>query len=89
MTLLFDIPPVSAGIGVFAGVAFFFVLIAVAFIVFKMLKRTMKMAFRIAIVGIILAIAAIGAIAIFALGYGGFGRGSGQPPKRPAVVQPK
>jgi hypothetical protein len=72
--LLFDVSPLSGGIGIFAGVVFFFVLLGVAFIAFKLLKRTVKMAFRMAIVGIIVVIAIAGSIAFFWLG-------SGKPPR--------
>jgi hypothetical protein len=70
MTLLFDIAPLGGGIGIFAAAAFFLVFLAVAFIAFKMLKRTVKMAFRIAVVAIILAIAVAGSVALWALGSG-------------------
>jgi len=79
-SLLFDMSPLSAGIGLFAGVVFFFVFLAVAFIAFKLLKRTVKMAFRMAIVGIIVAIAIAGSIAFFWLG--------GSKPPRPQPRNP-
>ena len=68
MTILFDAAPVAGGIAIFAGVAFFFVFLAIAFFVFKMLKRTVKMAFRVVIVAVILAIAVAGSIFLFAVG---------------------
>jgi len=40
---------------------------AVAFIAFKMLKRSVKMAFRLAIVGVILVIAVAGSVALWAI----------------------
>jgi len=70
MTLFLDVAPVAGGIAIFGGVAFFFVCLAVAFIAFKMLKRTVKMAFRVAIVAIILSIAVAGSVAFWALGSG-------------------
>jgi EamA domain-containing membrane protein RarD len=63
-TLLFDVAPVGGGIGAIVGIAFFLVLAAVAFIAYKMLKKTVKMAVRMAVVVAILAIAFVGSIAL-------------------------
>lgn len=89
--LLFDMAPIGAGIGLIGGVAFFLVLAVIAFIAFLMLKKTLKMAFRIAIVGIILVIAIAGSIAIFVFGIGLDGGGGNRPgpPNRPKATQPK
>ena len=57
----------SGGTEVFAAVVFFLIFLAVAFVAFKMLKRTVKMAFRIAIVAVILAVAVAGSVALWAL----------------------
>ena len=64
--ILFDIPPIGGGVGIGLAVVFFLIVAAVALIAFKILKRTVKMAFRMAIVGIILLIAVIGGIAFLA-----------------------
>ena len=48
--------------GAAVGIAFFLVFAAVAVIAFRLLKRTMKMAFRMAIVAVILLIAIVGGI---------------------------
>lgn len=56
--------------GIIAAAVFLFVFIAAAFIVFKMLKRTVKMAFRVGIVAVILAVAVAGSVAVWALGSG-------------------
>lgn len=69
--ILLDVAPVAGGIGIVAAVVFFFVFLAAAFIAFKMLKRTVKMAFRVAIVAVILAVAVAGSVALWALGTGG------------------
>ena len=66
--LLFDVPVSAGGVGIFAAVAVLLVFIGAAFVAFKLLKRTMKMAFRIAIVGIILAIGLAGSIFFWAVG---------------------
>lgn len=71
MTILFDVAPVAGGVGVVAAVMFFLVLLAAAFIAFKMLKRTVKMAFRMVIVAVILAVAIAGSIGLWAFSGGG------------------
>lgn len=55
---------------VLAAVAFFLIFLPVAFVAFKMLERTVKMVFRIAIVAIILAVAVAGSAAIWVIGTG-------------------
>lgn len=68
MTLFLDAAPVAGGIAIFAGVAFFFVFLAVAVVVYKILKKSVKMAVRIVIVALILAIAVAGSVFLFAVG---------------------
>ena len=70
MTLL-DIAPVGGGTALVAAGVFFVALAAGAFVVFKLLKKTVKMAFRMAIVGVILLIAIIGSISFWWLGKAG------------------
>jgi hypothetical protein len=71
MIFLFDVTPdpISAAgpAGLGTAAAFFLVIAAGAFIVFKLLKRSVKMAFRMAIVAIILVIAVAGSIALWAI----------------------
>jgi hypothetical protein len=86
MTLLFNIALVGGEIGAVLGIAFFFVLAAVAFIAYKMLKRTVKMAVRMAVVIAILAIAFVGSIALLWFGTSG---GSGSRPARPTPAAQK
>ncbi len=69
-TLLFDVAPIG-GIGAFLGIAFFFIFVVIAFVAYKLLKRTVKMAVRMAVVIVILAIALIGSIAFLWFGSGG------------------
>ena len=64
--LILDVAPVAAGIGIFAGAAFFLVLAAIAFVAFRMLRRTAKLAVRLAIAGLILLVAAAGTVLIWA-----------------------
>lgn len=82
MTLFLDVAPVTSGLGIFAGVAFLLILLAVAFIAFKLLKKSVKMAVRIAIVAIIIAIA-VGGSAIFLLS----GSSKESRPARPAATR--
>lgn len=77
MTIFLDIAPIAGGIGVVAAVVFFLALLAAAFIAFKMLKKTVKMAFRMVIVAVILAIAIAGSIALWA--FSGSGGSSEKP----------
>jgi len=89
-TLLLDAAPIGTGIGIVAGVIFFVVLAIVAFFAFMMLKKTLKMAFRMAIVGVILLIAIAGSIAIYVFGVGVSSGGKGsKTPERPKASQPK
>ena len=69
--LLFDIPPVptpGGTAGIVGAAVFLLIFGAAAFIAFKMLKRSVKMAFRLAIVAVILVIAVAGSAALWALG---------------------
>lgn len=68
MMMLFDVPVPGGGAGAIAAVAVLFIFIAAAFIAFRLLKKTMKMAFRIAIVAIILAIGLAGSVFFYAIG---------------------
>ena len=82
---LLDVAPVGGGIAIFAGVAFFLVLAAVAFVAFLLLRKTLKMAFRLLIVAVIMVVAIAGSIALFMFG------GGSKPtrPDRPRPVQTK
>jgi hypothetical protein len=70
MTVLLDIAPDPSPLGVSMIVGFFLVFIAIAYVVFRLLRKSMKLAFRLAIVGIILLIAVIGALSIYLFGIG-------------------
>lgn len=85
VTSLFDLAPIGGGLGIFAAIAFFLVLLAVAFIAYKLLKKTVKMAFRMVIVAVILAIAVAGSVALWAFGTGNPARP--QPHPRPAQIK--
>ena len=83
--LLLDVGPVGTGIGLFAAVAFFLVCAVVAFAAFLLLKKTLKMAFRVGIVIVLLVIAVVGGIAFVWFGYKA---DTGRRP-RPPVVRPR
>ena len=85
-TLLFDIAPVGGGIGAILGLGFFFVVAAVAFITYRMLKKTVKMAVRMTIVVAILLIALIGSVALLLFSSRG---GSGPTRPTPTTQKPR
>ena len=61
-----DVAPAGAGaIGVVFAVGFFLMLAGAAFIAYKSLRKTMKWAFRIAIVVGILVVALVGSITLW------------------------
>lgn len=67
----------GTAVGILAGVAFFIVLAVVAFVAFRMLKRTAKLALRLTIAGLILLIACAGTLLIW------WGSASVSKPTRP------
>lgn len=81
--MLFDISPLSGGVGIGLAVFFFLICAVIAFIAFKMLKKTVKMAVRMVIVAIILLVAVIGGTALLFIGSGSSG------PKGPPVKTTK
>jgi hypothetical protein len=63
-------PAVVGAIGLTAGVVFFFILAAVAYVIFRILRKSVRMAFRMAIVAAILVIALVGTISFYWFGTG-------------------
>ena len=63
--LLIDVMPELGAVGITAVVGFFLVFAAVAYIAFRLLKRTVRMALRMAIVAVILVVALAGSILIY------------------------
>lgn len=67
--LLFDVPIpdeyTASAVGVGLAAVFFLVFCGIAVFAYKMLKRTMKMAFRMVIVALILIIAVVGSLAFY------------------------
>ncbi|HRI02134.1 MAG TPA: hypothetical protein PLL77_00205 [Pyrinomonadaceae bacterium] len=66
--LFFDAAPSGPAFWAFSAVVFVMICIAVAITAFLLLRKTLKMAFRMAIVGVILLIAIVGGIAALYLG---------------------
>ena len=64
---LFDLSPISsgAGAGIFLVVAFFFVALGSGVFAFVMLRKTIKMAIRMAVVAVVLLIAVFGSVALW------------------------
>ena len=62
---MLDIAPGSGIIAVIVAVSFFLVLAGAAYIAFKALAKTMKMAVRMIIVVVILVIAVVGSISLW------------------------
>jgi len=86
MTLLLFQTESLPEIGTFAivaGVGAFLLLAAVAYIVFRLTRKTVKMAVRLAIVAVILLVALVGSIAV----YWKSGSGSKQPRPRPSPAR--
>ncbi len=63
--MMLDIAPSGGVIGAVVAVSFFLVLAGAAYIAFKALKKTAKMAIRMLIVSIILVIAVVGSISLW------------------------
>ena len=61
----------SSIVGIVLGVGFLLAALAAAYIAFRMLRKTVKMAFRLAIVAMILVIGLVGTVAFFYMGSGG------------------
>jgi len=82
MTFLLDIGPPGGAIGVGVGIGFLFLAAAFAYVVFRMLRKTVKTAFRLAIVALILIVGFIGTMAFFYMGSGSAGKPTPAPARR-------
>ncbi|MBA3352967.1 MAG: hypothetical protein H0U23_11200 [Blastocatellia bacterium] len=60
-----EIAPSGSMIGVVVAAAFFLVLAGAAYIAFKALTKTVKMAVRMMIVGVILVVAVVGSVSLW------------------------
>ncbi len=77
MTFLLSFIQLRGGLPIVLAAAFFLLFLGIAYIVFRLLRRTVKMVFRIAVVAIILAVAVAGCVSLWALG-----KGSPKPPRQ-------
>ena len=79
MTLaLFDIGIPGGTMAIAAGAGIFLILAAAAYILFRMLRKTVKMAFRMAVVSTVLFTVVVGGIALY-----WFWTGTSDKPNRP------
>ena len=82
--LLFDVGVPGGTTSIIAGVGLFFILAAAAYVMFRIMRKTVKMAFRMAMVVTVLFTFVVGGIAVY-----WFGIGTTSKPSRPAKVQPR
>lgn len=79
MPFLFDIGlPGQTGLVLF-GLGFFFIILAAAFVVFRLLKKSLKMVFRVIIFFVIVVVAFVGCSSLLYIGVGNSGRGPVKP----------
>jgi hypothetical protein len=84
LLLFLDVAPTGGTIGAIFAVGFFLLLAGAAFIAYKSLRKTVKWAFRIAIVVGILVIALVGSITLWWYSSSG-----GTPKQRPPASRPR
>ena len=82
--LLFDIGVPGGTTTLIAGAGLFFILAAAAYVMFRILRKSVKMAFRMAMVVTVLFTFIVGGVALY-----WFGTGTTSKPSRPAKVQPR
>ncbi len=82
VVLFLNLALISSTVAAVLGLVFFFTLAAVAFIAYKMMRKTVKMAVRMTIVVVILLIALVGSVAF--LMFAGSGKSS---PTKPAPTR--
>lgn len=69
--LILQAAPSVSTVGLIVAASFFLVFLAVAFVAYKALKKTAKMAFRMMVVSIILVIAVVGSLSLWYFSSGG------------------
>jgi hypothetical protein len=65
IAFLLDISPELGAAGIVAVLGFFLIFVAIAYIAFRMMRKTVRMAFRMAVVAVILLVALIGSVYIY------------------------
>lgn len=81
--LLLDIGIPGGTTTLIAGVGLFFILVAAAYVVFRLLRKTVRMAFRMAMVVTFLFVFVVGGIALYWFNSGS----SSRPASRPASAR--
>lgn len=74
MTFLLDLGVPGGTAAGIAAIGLFLIVAAVAYVLFRLLRKTVRMAFRIAIVGAVLVIAALGSASLYWFGTGSSGK---------------
>ena len=77
--LLFDIGLPGGTTAIIAGVGFFFILAAAAYVLFRVMRKTVRMAFRMAMVVTFLFVFVVGGIAIYWFSSGSSSRPTPRP----------
>lgn len=71
LTLFLQTAPSGRTVGAIVAAAFFLVFAAAAYVAYKALKKTVKMAFRMTVVAVILLIAVVGSLSLWYFSGGG------------------
>ena len=82
--VLFDVGVPGGTTTLIAGIGLFFVLAAAAYVMFRVMRKTVKMAFRMAMVVTVLFTFVVGGIALY-----WFGMGTASKPTRPERSRPQ
>lgn len=77
--LLFDVGLPGETTAMIAGVGFFFILAAAAYVLFRIMRKTVKMAFRMAMVVTFLFVFVVGGIAVYWFSSGSSSRPTPRP----------
>lgn len=83
--LLFDVGVPGATTAIIAGAGLFFILAASAYVLFRILRKTVRMAFRMAMVVTFLFVFVVGGIALYWFNAGS----SSKSPPRPERSRPR
>lgn len=84
-TFLFDVGVPGGTTMIIAWVGFVFILVAAAYVMFRLLRKTVKMAFRMAMVVTFLFVFVVGGIATYWFATGS----SNRPAQRPGPTRPR
>jgi tetrahydromethanopterin S-methyltransferase subunit D len=82
--LFFDVGVPGGTTTIIAGVGLFFIFAAAAYVMFRILRKSVKMAFRMAMIVTVLFTFVVGGIAVY-----WFGTGTASKPTRPERSRPR